>query len=173
MAVMELQSIYDGLPAPQIGPFRPKVFKPDDYDLSAGKEQLAAQKSMGRQSLYQFEISLDREYNITKALKIALEHTIVGMGWELKKDVQQFVDGIGNGLVVVAIFLEGNVVIVWDGKSHIDVNLFSLDESEHLRFKFSTVFSKSLGIDNGRIKLALSDTHPRGTGRVVSFPVGN
>ena len=51
MDVMELQSIYDGLPAPQVGPFRAKLFKPDDYDFSAGKEQLAAQKSMGRQSL--------------------------------------------------------------------------------------------------------------------------
>ena len=173
MDVMTLQSIYDGLPAPQVGPFRPKVFKPDDYDLSAGKEQLAAQKSMGRQSLYQFEISIDHKYNITNALEIALEQTILGMGWEPKKDVQQFVDGIGDGLVVVALFSEGNVVIVWDGKSHIDVNLFSLDDSESLRFKFSTIFSKSLGIDPRRIKLALSDTHPRGTGRVVTFPVGN
>ena len=47
MDVIELQSIYDGLPAPQVGPFRPKIFNPDDYDLSAGKKQLSAQKSMG------------------------------------------------------------------------------------------------------------------------------
>ena len=93
-----------------------------------------------------------------------MEHTILGTGWLPQKDVQQFVDGIGDGLVVVDILSEGNVVIVWDGKSHIDVNLFSLDESESLKFKFSTVFSKYLGIDNRRIKLALIDTHSRGTG---------
>ena len=73
------------------------------------------------------------------------------MGWEPKKDVQQFVDGIGNGLLVVTKSSEGNVMIVWDIKSHIDVNLFSLDESKSLRFKCSTIFSKSLGIDNRRI----------------------
>ena len=90
-----------------------------------------------------------------------------------QKNVQQFIDGIGNGLVVVALLLKGNVVIVWHGKSQIDINLFSLDDSKSLRFKFSTVFSKSVGIDNRRIKLALSDTHPSETGRVVTFPVGN
>lgn len=171
--IMEVESIYDGLPPPQVGPFRPKIFTPDDYDLQGGKEQLAAQKSMGRQSLYQFEISNSNSVPAS-ALKTALEHSISEMEWDLIKDVQYFADGIGDGIVVVGIFSGGNVVTVWDGNSHIDVNLFSLDESEDLRYKFSTVFTKFLRKEVARkITLALSDTHPRGTGRVVSFPVGN
>jgi hypothetical protein len=171
--IMEVESIYDGLPPPQVGPFRPKIFTPDDYDLQGGQEQLAAQKSMGRQSLYQFEISNSNSVPAS-ALKTALEHSISEMEWDLIKDVQYFADGIGDGIVVVGIFSGGNVVTVWDGNSHIDVNLFSLDESEDLRYKFSTVFTKFLRKEVARkITLALSDTHPRGTGRVVSFPVGN
>ena len=171
--IMEVGSIYDGLPYAQVGPFRPKIFMPDDYDLRGGKEQLAAQKSLGRQSLYQFEIGSSKSVT-SSALKTALEHSISEMEWDLIKDVQHFADGIGDGIVVVALFSGGSAVTVWDGKSHIDVNLFSLDESEDLRYKFSTVFTKYLGLGiTGSITLALSDTHPRGTGRVVSFPVGN
>ena len=171
--IMEVKSVYDGLVRPQLGPFRPKIFKPDDYDLSAGKEQLAGQKSLGRQSLYQFDIT-NYQSVPSVALPSVMTNSIFGMGWTVKQDIGQYVDGIGDGAVFVGIISGGNVVVVWDGKNHIDVNLFTLDDNEQLRSKFSNQFLRHLKMETrGTVTLALSDTHPRGTGRVVSFPKGN
>merc|ERR1711865_1089825 len=107
---MEVKSVYDGLVRPQLGPFRPKIFKPDDYDLSAGKEQLAGQKSLGRQSLYQFDIT-NYQSVPSVALPSVMTNSIFGMGWTVKQDIGQYVDGIGDGAVFVGIISGGNVVV--------------------------------------------------------------
>jgi len=174
-ANMEVESVFDGLAPPQIGHFNPKIFLANDYDPIPAQEQLAGQKSFGRQSLVQFEINT-RKYQtmgrpvITSVLESALTKAISS-----KEDLQltTFEDdtSIGNGSISVAFSSDGatHAILSWDGKSHVGVNLFSGDESPKLRQKFIDTFVRTLK-DAIPATLTLSDTHPRGTGRVVSFP---
>jgi S-adenosylmethionine/arginine decarboxylase-like enzyme len=172
-ANMEVKKVFDGLPPPQIGKFNPKIFLADDYDPTPAQEQLKGQTALGRQSLVQFEIQPAKIVNTVKveaatieaALDLAIDYD------ELEFTFFQDIANIGDGLVAVAYTSDGktSAILKWDGKTHIDVNLFSADESPLLRKKFIDVFVETL---NSKIpvQLALSDTHPRGVGRVISFP---
>jgi len=174
-ANMWVETVYDGLPAPLIGHFNPRTFKPDDYDEKPGKEQHAGQTSLGRQSLMQFSVNqIEKGTEITAA---ALESSLVSA--VSSQDVLELTSvvgkdsGIGNGLVVVAFTKDGDTqaIVTWDGKDHVVANLFSRDENPELRDNFIKSFAATLReLVRYRVQLTLSDTHPRGIGRVVSFP---
>jgi len=168
-AAIEVESIFDGLPAPQVGHFRPKKFKADDYNPNPAKEQHAGQLSLGRQSIVQFEVKSNRARRHMPAftaemLQSALKQAIPSESTQFSS----FQNGIGDGMLVIGSSADGAIdaVVSWDGNTHIDVNLFSRDESPNLRKTFIVTFTNVLK----EIELRLSDTHPRGIGRVVSFP---
>jgi len=174
-STMKVESVFDGLVLPTVGKLNPKWFKADDYDPTPGKEQLAGQTSLGRQSLVQFEISsiVGVEYEVTISVLEGALTLAIGSKEDLK--FTSFVGkdaGIGDGLIVVAFSSDGaatHAIAAWDGKTHIDVNLFSGDENPKLRETFINAFPDAFGLPVP-VQLTLSDTHPRGTGRVVSFP---
>lgn len=165
-ATMEVESVFDGLPPPHIGHFRPKKFEADDYDPNPAKEQHSGQVSLGRQSIIQFEMSPNGGPKFSESiLETALKQAIASTE---DLEIFFFQDGIGDGMVGVTMSRDGtvDVVITWDGNTHLDVNLFTRDESPQLRQNFIETFTSKLKT----VQLTLSDTHPRGTGRVVSFP---
>ena len=169
-ANMKVDKVFDGLPAPQVGHFNPKIFKADAYDPTPAQEQHAGQSSQGRQSLVQFETTRGNPKLTVEVIESALNSAIASQGG-LEFTSFKGNASIGDGLVVVAFSVDGatQAILSWDGKTHIDANLYSIDENPKLRKSFIDSFVKSLG-KAVPIKVTLSDTHPRGVGRVVSFP---
>mmetsp|Transcript_16771 Transcript_16771/g.38739 ORF Transcript_16771/g.38739 Transcript_16771/m.38739 type:complete len:1295 (+) Transcript_16771:124-4008(+) len=171
-ANMVVEQVFDGLPKPQIGKFNPKKFKADDYDPKPAQEQLAGQTVLGRQSLMQFEIKKNKMTALGPKVSPTLLQTALAVSISNELEFTSFVGkdiGIGDGLVIVAVGKITHAILIWDGMTHIDVNLYSGDEDPKLREKFIKVFVDTLG-KNLPLQMTLSDTHPRGIGRVVSFP---
>eukprot|EP00980_Cylindrotheca_fusiformis_P003726 scaffold825_cov147-Cylindrotheca_fusiformis.AAC.1 len=140
-----------------------------DFPLSAydrepatiqGKNQLA----LGRQSIFQFEdFGLDAsKYPTMDKLTLYFKATLEKMGY-LPTSEAAYTD-VGQGGVIVAKFPEGSAVLVWDGIKHVDVNLFSTDQSEKRANEFGDKFRELTGLSS-----YLRDDQPRGTGRVILF----
>lgn len=72
-------------------------------------------------------------------------------------------DGIGEGLVFVAIWEDGQVVMVWDGHHTVDVNIYC----DTLR-TYQIIQNRIQG-ELPSLKIHLLDIHPRGYGHVVNF----
>jgi hypothetical protein len=64
----------------------------------------------------------------------------------------------------------GNILVVWDGRSHVDVNLFT-HQVDNIAFAeyFESHFSESHFSEQTALTRTLRDEQPRGIGRVVSF----
>ena len=58
----------------------------------------------------------------------------------------------------------GSVAVLWDGKEHVDINLFAYKEDIEIGNTFSTNFRNVLPLS-----IMLRDEEPRGAGRVVSY----
>jgi hypothetical protein len=56
-------------------------------------------------------------------------------------------------------------MILWDGRSHVDINLFTYTENIRANNKFLVAFKKELP----ELKTVLRDEQPRGFGRVVTY----
>lgn len=148
--------------------FKPTVFTLSDYDDGTGKEQFAGQEPLGRQNIFQLvkgeEVEEDLDLNLskiwdyfsaaTKAIKMTTTVT------------RQYPDYIGDGGVIVAMSDMGNVVLVWDGREHIDVNFFTFAETPGIPEKFVGAF---LHVSDNQLKVGLRDEQPRGIGKVVNF----
>lgn len=72
---------------------------------------------------------------------------------------------IGGGFVVFALFNDGDMTISYDGKSCLDVNLFTLNQEEEVHVKFEQHIFEHVP----RLNMKLGDMQPRGTGKVVVF----
>ena len=73
---------------------------------------------------------------------------------------------VGSGGVFVALSAKGSAVLVWDGKEHVDVNLFNFNDRQEMADAFASTF---IQFSEETLLLALRDDYPRGTGRVVNF----
>lgn len=72
---------------------------------------------------------------------------------------------IGDGSVHIAQCTEGSMVVLWDGKNHVDVNLFTYDQKKDFHDEFSKTLVSLLPV----LQVSLLDTQPRGMGDVVNF----
>jgi len=72
---------------------------------------------------------------------------------------------VGDGVVLVALWSGGTAVLVWDGGGRIDVNLYTVDESQFVHTKFKTGFNHNFD----DLELLNLEEQPRGYGRVVNF----
>ena len=75
------------------------------------------------------------------------------------------VENIGDGHVTMALWPGGTVVVVWDGRTRVDINLFTYSDDVDTADEFITHFKQS----HGSLTTALRDEQPRGTGSVVNF----
>merc|ERR1712161_146328 len=73
-------------------------------------------------------------------------------------------DKVGDGCLLVACWSGGNVIL-WDGRQHIDINLFTYAEDFDTSKKFEGIFTSYIP----KLTTKLRDEQPRGTGRVVNF----
>ena len=44
---------------------------------------------------------------------------------ELQLAKPTHVSKVGDGAVLVSVFTDGSIILVWDGRQHVDINLFS------------------------------------------------
>jgi hypothetical protein len=110
--------------------FDSRTFEPDACDPKPGIEQASNQKTLGCQSVFQFEFSEDgpliRMLTVDEITQV-LEQTQRKMDYSPIR-FETFTD-VGVGAVIVSIFSGGSLVLVCDGHFHVDITLFSTDES--------------------------------------------
>jgi len=164
-ANVELRNIHGALYR-FIDDYNPTEFKQEDYDSAPGREQYAKQAPLGRQTIIQFVRSEEEE----GVLKLKL-NKIFGFVMEALKEVGMEMTivrkyTVGDGGVILGLSPIGNVIVVWDGREHIDVNLFTFSQSVELVNTFKTAFQKSC---DDKLVVGLRDDQPRGVGRVVNF----
>ena len=74
---------------------------------------------------------------------------------------------IGQGCVFVAFFQGGSLVVTWDGRIHMDVNLFLENAVATMtRKQLEPLFLNAIP----HLKVVQQNSQPRGYGRVVNFP---
>jgi hypothetical protein len=96
-------------------------------------------------------------------VKSALEFALSSSGLS-SLELREF-SGFGEGSLFVSIFQEGSVVVLWDGRSHVDINLFTFKEDIVLADTVLMLFKSKIPF----LKTSLRDEQPRGFGRVVSY----
>ena len=80
------------------------------------------------------------------------------------KEPLQF-SGFGDGSLHTFQWNDGSVIVLWDGKNHVDINLFTYDEAKDFHDNFVKMFMKEIPC----LSVALHDAQPRGIGNVVNF----
>lgn len=142
-----------------------QTFKDADFDQSNPLKQWKSQKSLGLQTIFQFEVTKRRVRIFANFVLEGIKETLIECLEEpLLAKVRDW-DEMGDGNVITALWPGGQIVAQWDGRNHIDINLFTYEEDFGFAEKLEVVFiNKVLGISR-----TLRDVQPRGIGRVVNF----
>jgi hypothetical protein len=140
-------------------------FLPEDYNQKPPLKQYMSQKPLAYQILSQLEKTDDLLELSTNSIKSALKYA-------LAKTTSQAVElhastDAGDGCVIVGFWSGGTVVVLWDGRSHMDLNWFTYQEDSDLSSQVVAHFMSSFPDES--LMVALLDEQPRGTGRVVNF----
>lgn len=146
--------------------FDPQEFLQEEYPEEPGKEQWKDQKSFGRKTVVQYELDTEKESNSMfdeQAFVQLVDSTITGKGGIF--DLQTYTD-VGDGLVIIADGAIGSVILVWDGREHVDLNIFLHDDTELEITEFLAKFEKLV---DSKLNMTLRDDFPRGIGRVMNF----
>jgi hypothetical protein len=149
-----------------------QVFTHSDYDNTAALQQWKDQRPLGLHTVFQLETMDKRipslsEKVLEAALKDAFKSTDV---FDLVLDSSTVV---ADGCVLFAHWKSnsgGNVVVLWDGRIHVDLNLFTYqaENGEVFADKIESATLEALShFDFDRV---LRDEQPRGTGRAVLYP---
>jgi spermidine synthase/S-adenosylmethionine/arginine decarboxylase-like enzyme len=167
---IELRKIHGGLFNFQKD-WNPKIFTMSDYDDGKGKAQFDSQQPLGRQNIFQLVRTADVEDGTSLDLSltriwICLKSAMGAVRMRMTL-VRQFPDDVGDGGIIFAFTDLGNVIVVWDGREHIDLNFFTYDEMEGTPEKFMGAFLHKV---ERKLTVGLRDDQPRGIGKVVNFP---
>jgi len=155
-------------------PFEPEhSFLPSDYDQTSPLKQWNSQKPLGHQIIFQMEYAAKSKYNVltgksltASTVKKNLENAIAKTaipGLELNGDTIQEYCGIGDGCAWMVTWSSGSIALLWDGKKHIDVNLFTYEQNTKQADAFEMNFRTE------ELTTMLRDEQPRGIGRVISY----
>eukprot|EP00980_Cylindrotheca_fusiformis_P012891 scaffold3210_cov113-Cylindrotheca_fusiformis.AAC.3 len=141
-----------------------KEFPDSVYDRRPATQQSKNQLALGRQSIFQFEYVEEDESEILGVVNLNsfFKATLDSLSYLPTNEATY--TGVGDGVVIVSRFSEGSAVLVWDGKRHVDINLFSADQSEERANEFKEKFMQL-----SRLSSYLRDDQPRGLGRVMRF----
>ncbi|GFH47476.1 hypothetical protein CTEN210_03951 [Chaetoceros tenuissimus] len=147
--------------------FKPsRSYLPSDYDQTAPLAHWKTQNPTGLQLILQLESTQDaKKVKVTSdVLKQAVTTAINDMALKGVHDIQTF-ESFGDGVVMSTVWNGGSLILIvlWDGRSHIDVNLFTFVEDVHIgiTFEFFQVLPS--------FQTMLRDEQPRGTGNVVAY----
>jgi hypothetical protein len=137
-----------------------------DYDNRPGEEQYLLQKPLGHQTMFQLEPKKDKVVSFTHdELNGFLEKSLDHVRFNITS--HHLVTDVGNGALMVYIGTKGSVILTWDGRKHIDINVYLEDPESGEVDTFKGVF---LHLTGQILTMALRDGMPRGTGRAVTSP---
>ena len=145
-------------------------FLPDDYDQRLPLEQWKSQQPLGHQIIFQMEQDgrkSKRRPLSAKVLRASLEHAISKTSFpglildSIDNDIAKIP---GDGCMLVAIWPGGSIIVLWDGRAHVDVNLFTYQQDFDKANAFDSHFRSGTAL-----LTTLRDEQPRGVGRVVSY----
>lgn len=139
----------------------PHKFVASDYDPTDAVKQFQTQQATALQAHFQFESSGELD---GKTIEEALSKALLGVRFVPDGGVKT-VSNLGEGALFVASFGKGDVVALWDGRSHLDIDLFMYREDLSLVQKFEGRITNQMP----ELHIALRDVFPRGFGRNVSF----
>jgi hypothetical protein len=150
----------------------PREFSHDDYDGQPGKVQFSQQKPLGRETIFQLirnpiiNEGLVATMPSLETLDLKLGACLSKLGFTNTKSTT--FDSVGDGGLIVSVSNEGSALLTWDGRDHVDINLFGgFRDGEEQADSFISSFVDSV---EEHLVVALRDDYPRGTGRVVNFP---
>jgi S-adenosylmethionine/arginine decarboxylase-like enzyme len=142
--------------------FEPVTFSWADYDQQPGLEQFYGQQPIGLQSMSQWGLDASAGALSAAKVKAAIEGVIKKfMGTDMDKDAFH---EIGEGALYIALLEKGQVIVTWDGATHMNVNVFTYDESTNHGSIIVEPIMKSLP----KMNLMLRDVQPRGYGGVIN-----
>lgn len=152
----------------------PDNFTDADFFQEDTLEHWHNQLPLGFQIVFQFEITQERAQSMnlegTKALfHSGLQKTIVLPSHTIKYET--FTE-IGDGFLIAAVWPEGTAMLLYDGRGHMDVNIFAYKEDFRGFYAFDKAFTECQSFTKHcvpGIQRTLRDTQPRGKGRVISF----
>mmetsp|Transcript_1178 Transcript_1178/g.1771 ORF Transcript_1178/g.1771 Transcript_1178/m.1771 type:complete len:611 (-) Transcript_1178:1636-3468(-) len=154
-----------------------RLFSPEDYDQTSPLEQWNSQNPLGHQIVFQME---PKPTNVEKKSKVALSNTVIRKALEVallqsplplfeKDDIESIEEynGAGDGSVLVFLWSGGSIAVLWNGREHVDLNVFVYkgDQVLHSLKLFERNFHKVIST----MTTILRDEHPRGVGRVISY----
>lgn len=117
---------------------------------------------------------IDREF-LMKQMEPLAETAQTVLSIEMMKDVLESTpvskgsvtvhNDTGDGFLLTGTWQMGRVIILWDGKSHIDLNLYTYNGGKKIGDLFKNVFVNKIP----GLSLSSRDEQPRGFGRVVNL----
>ncbi len=138
----------------------------EDYDSTSALEQWHSEKPIAFQNIIRFELpSAYKLENLKQMVEEVLYAAIDGaLPGKSVGPISVDSTEIGNGIIVVVSWSHGDVVVVWDGKTKLNLNMFALDRYAHAYAGTIAKVMKKYAEWNS------VDFFPRGTGRTISFP---
>jgi len=142
--------------------YNPREYLQEDYPLEPGNEQWEAQKPFGRKTVVQFDKGEGQESLDSQGFVSLIDSVLK------KSDLYQFevYTDVGDGVVILSDGESGSVIASWDGRNHVDLNIYMHDDTEFEIKQFLDEFTK---LTKNQLNMGLRDDFPRGTGRVMNF----
>ncbi len=174
-ASVQLRNMQGGLyryrgEAPYEGP----EFREKHYDKTVPEEHFQQQVPLAIQTIIQYDGNDDMKEQAAQGNTMDcnfVEKLVYGsaMSEGLLPDDKQtlFRYPVGDGCIVMMLGDSFNIVSVWDGKVHLDVNFFAASAGEESTASSATFDEKLRGFAPF-VDIA-TDSQPRGLGRVVNF----
>jgi hypothetical protein len=136
-------------------------FSHEEFDNQDATKQWQSQKPLGFQNIFQMEGKVENCASVTAAFTNTMNKFVAKIG---SFKTEQISAPRGDGCLVTARWSGGNVIATWDGRRHVNVNLYLADEDQNLARSFSRAFAIS-----SKLEVTLRDVQPRGSGRLVNF----
>jgi spermidine synthase len=160
-ASAEVTSITGGLFVYQPD-YDPHEYLHDDYPTEPGDKQWEAQRSLGRKTVIQYDKIEGKQMPDSHDFVRVIDSVLTGH--EIY-DFEVYTD-IGDGTVVVSDIKLGSLIAIWDGRNHVDLNLFLHDDTES---EINDLIGGFEDLTKSMMNRGLRDDFPRGTGRVMNF----
>ena len=143
-------------------PFEPHNYNLEDYDSAPALDQFSRQIPLGSQSIFQLVYSSETKELDASSLYDAVGFSVRRM-FEMK--VIEIIEEISDGVLIIALFEEGHVILSWGGAERVDINIFTFNED--INHEGSIIESIKKIIPD--LSVILLDEQPRGVERVVNF----
>mmetsp|Transcript_28513 Transcript_28513/g.65219 ORF Transcript_28513/g.65219 Transcript_28513/m.65219 type:complete len:213 (+) Transcript_28513:1271-1909(+) len=143
-------------------------FELRDYDMRSSLQQWKAQKLMEQQDIFQLEKNVIGSKLSFENIKIAFKKAFLQLkSKDFSPEMAMVHDfsGWANGCIIIALWPGSRVVVLWDGRNHVDINVCTHPQNRNIAEDIKNNFISEIP----SLKVVLHDFQPRGFGRVVNF----